>query len=224
MSLFAPPSHSELAGYLTNIGALIAPLDLRPAEDKGTEATQKTGVSYGLLIGVLVVAAVVAGGACYYFLNEQNKLEAQQAALQSEIAALQAMESSYATFMEAENYATIVEDYHRSTSNDNEALLDLIIILEEIMPQGLSLSGLDAGDGGISTSVTSAVNGKRGAAQLLIELKKIPFISDVWIPGVSDAYDEFDHAETSFSISFTINKELASLYMALKAAAEGGTN
>jgi len=193
---------SDLTDYLPNIGALINPLDLRLAE----EATfTKTGIGYGLISFLLILAIAGAGGACGFVFWQNAMLEREKVSIDNYNRSLQNAEDYYHYYLGAQEFIDRITDYDLSTRNDNEAVLHLILTLEEIMPSSLYLDSLVVSNGKVSFGATS-YSGKEGVARFLMELKKQDFISNIFVSGITDSYDSYDRViSSSFSMVFEIS-------------------
>ncbi|MCL2254517.1 MAG: pilus assembly protein PilM [Lachnospiraceae bacterium] len=197
-------SLDDLTNFLPNIGAIIKPLDFRIAEKA---SFTKGGIGYGLFIALNIIAALGVGGVIAFIYWQQALLEQDKLALTRAISSIRYAEDKYNEYIAANEYYNKVIDFDASTRNENEALINLIQTLEEIMPSGVGIQNLQAGNGIVELAMRSA-SGKAGVALLIMELKKISWIDEIWTVSVSDGYDELNNVETIFPISFTISNEL----------------
>jgi hypothetical protein len=209
--LFVTLTNAELAHYLPNIGALMESLDLSIVEEGGGGAVviKKTGIGVGMVAGLFVFALIIAGGASGYFLMQKNNLEQEKANTERAIAALRPAEEAYNDYLKAVEYYDAFKGYIDGTVSDGEALLQMIVTLEEIMPQGVSVSNFQVTDSTVNMNV---IGTKESLAKLLIELKKIPFIRDPWIDAINDSFDEFGTASTTGPLRLSINYQEARKY------------
>ena len=53
--------------------------------------------------------------------------------------------------------------------------------------------------------MTCMASGKEAVADFVIELKKIPYVSDVRVENITDTYDEFSQVTSTFNLSFSIS-------------------
>lgn len=197
----------KLTNFLPNIGAVINPLDLRLPEDA---SFKKGGIGNGLFIAIAIIAALGVGGA-YAFLHwQQAELNREKDALVRAIEILSYADEVHAEYIRAGEYYALLENFGFSTGNENEALLPLILTLEEIMPLGVTISQLQSNEGDINLSVSSA-NGRLGVARFIIELNKVPWIYNVWVSNISDDYDEDDNIISNFPVSFRISNIILEL-------------
>jgi hypothetical protein len=213
--LFVTLTNAELAHYLPNIGALMNSLNLTIAEDVGGGAAvvaKKGGIGFGFLFAALVLVIVGSAGTAGSFMMQRNNLRQEVADLDRSIAALRPAEAVQAEHQAAQVYYETFMAYVNGTKNNNEAFLQTLITLEEILPYGMVISGLSSSQGGVNFTVNGG--GKESVAKLIIELKKIPFISEVWIATVGDSYDEFDIVSTDAPVAFRIDYEEARKYAA----------
>lgn len=200
-------SPDELTYYLPNIGALIKPLDLRLPEEV---SFRKGGIGIGLFIALVAIAIAVVGAIVVFLLWQETELEREKNNLTRIVNNLQYVEDIVNDYERAIDYYALIEAFDNSTNNENEALYQLILTLEKIMPSSVTILQLQASDGNISLTVNSA-NGKLGVARFIIELEKIPWIDDIWVSNIRDAYDDFGNINSVFPLTFTIsNRRLMS--------------
>ncbi|MDR0220426.1 MAG: hypothetical protein LBI54_03350, partial [Lachnospiraceae bacterium] len=206
--LFVTLTDAELAHYLPNIGALMNSLDLRLAEEAAGSAAiaKKGGISVGMVGGLLVFSIVIAVGTSGYFMLQKSSLEREKADTERSIESLRPVEAVYANYLAAGEYYNTFNAYVEGTTRPDEAVLQLIITLEEILPQGISLTSLSCSGGAVGFAVTGT---KQSLARFLIELKKVPYIYDVLIGAVNDGYDDFGIATSEGPISFRIDYDKA---------------
>jgi len=153
----------------------------------------------------LAIAGV--GGAVGFIWWQQAELDAEKNSLRRNIEGLRHGELVYNEYVDAGRFRDLIDGFNQSTRNENEALYQLILTLEEIMPRGVRVAQLSAADGKVDLTMSSSV-GKLGVARMIIELKEIPWIDNVWVGNIRDAYDVNDRAVSSFPISFTISNDL----------------
>ena len=207
---------NDLTNYLPNIGALINPLDLKISEEV---SFTKGGIGYGLFIFLIILAVFGVAGALAFIWWHQAELDKERNGLRRNIETIRYAEEVYFDFMRAGDYYTLVAQFDESTRNENEALLALILELEEIMPEGIGISQMQSNDGQINMTATST-KGKLGIAGFISELKDVPWISEVWVGNIRDSYDDYGMVVSTFPITFTISNDLREELIAFEAFAD----
>lgn len=191
----------QLAAYLPNIGALIQPLDLKIEED----TVKKTGIGFGFLFGLLGLAVVTAGAICVFYTYENMQLNKDKTAEQAMIDQLQPAEVLYNEYIRAQERYGIISAYDGGNFSDNEALHTLLTDLENIMPEGMGISSLTAGNGSISMSLTGP--GKPSVAFMIMALKELPYVSGVRTNSVRDSFSEDGRIISDFNLTFQISRQ-----------------
>ena len=79
----------------------------------------------------------------------------------------------------------------------------MILDLEQVMPKSVGINTFTITNGEIS--MTCMASGKEAVADFVIELKKIPYVSDVRVENITDTYDEFSQVTSTFNLSFNIS-------------------
>ena len=210
----------DLANYLPNIGALIKPLDFRIEEEV---RFTKGGIGYGLIIFLIFIAIAGVGGTVGFVWWQQAELDAERNNLRRSIDSIRHGEEVYNNYVRTGDYYALVEQFNQSTRDENEALYALILLLEEIMPEGIGIAQMQSNGGKIDMTATSAY-GKLGVAGLLTELKEIPWIKDVWVGNIRDSYDDFGTVYSTFPVSFEISNDIRESQLAFEALAEALAN
>ncbi len=219
----------DLAAYLPNIGAMISSLDFRIDEEK----MRKTGIGYGLLFALMGITVLAMGGFCVYVYYEGWQLQQTVAVYEKQIDSLKQAEEIFLSYEEAQKYTEIIRDFSADTLNDNEFLYLLITNLEEVMPESVGITNLDSANGEIEISGKSG--GKEPLALFILELKKLPYVSEIRLSTMSDTYDDAGRITTDFRMEFRIDvdveyaqemvggdKEYWAGYLAEQSAEEGG--
>ena len=187
-------NYERIVDYLPNIGALISPLNLKVEEEK--EAGKKGGAFLFFILLALVVNAAVAA----FFIWTYKNLTTYKDNLKKEIASIQGAEAAYITYNNAMDDYKTVKEYYNSTRNNNEMLYNLIIDLEEIMPESVGITNMSAEEGMVS--VTGLAGGKEALAKFIIELKKLDYVGGVHLENTADTYDDAGRATVSFNMTF----------------------
>lgn len=190
-------NYENIVEYLPNIGVCFRSLDLKKEDEK---KSQSSNVVFYVLIGFF---ALVNAGIAVFLLVYMNDLKARKEQVEDEIIQIESAEAVYNAYAQAKNDYQVIEDYYESTRNDNEALYQLILDLEKIMPEGVGITNLAADAGSITLSGMS--NGKSAVAKFVIELKKLNYISNVRVETMTETYDDLGGSTSVFKMEFQLN-------------------
>ena len=103
---------------------------------------------------------------------------------------------------QAQSDVQTMENWYDTTKGANETLLRLIEDLEKVQPAAVSISHFSSQEGQVTIAGSSY--GKPAAAEFIIQLKKLPYISDVKIEYLNEDIENYS-AHDSFQMTFTLN-------------------
>lgn len=189
-------NYEQVVDYLPNVGALLKSLDLKVEEEKSTVA------NYSFFFVLMAIAAVTMICISAFFIYVYKTQTDQKEKLQKEIKELEIHEAAYLDYLATQQDYQTVKDYYDSTVNHSEALQQLILDLEQVMPKSVGISTFTLVNG--EMTMTCISDGKEPMAAFVIALKKIPYVSNVMVQNVSDVYDEFGQVSSTFNITFNI--------------------
>lgn len=170
-----------IIGFLSCIGASVTTFEIHPKEESG-RAQQKNDMvlSYVAFGGVVVVCIfLVASVGIRYFLAaaEHNRL-------QREIQKLAYIQEVYNENEKARNDLAPYQEFDNATVTKNEKFSSLLASLEEQLPKTVALQSITISEGSISMNMTSDT--KLTVAQMLMNLKEIPFLTNISIPTMTE--------------------------------------
>lgn len=184
-----------LSWYLPNLGVMLASLGLKPEEEKKKISSMQ--VLQGLVIAAALAAAAMTGLGFY----QNYRLKEQKVLVDAENDKLAYAEQMYLAYTDMENEYDRLMEYYATTKSDTEMFYPLILTLEEVMPQSVAIGDISVDNGEVS--VTGYAAGKIPVADFIIELKKIPGVSNV---KVSKTADSNEGSLTEFEMSFHIGE------------------
>ncbi len=189
-------SYELLQNYMANIGVLFGSLDVKVVEEK------KRSSFNGIMITLIVLAALLNAGAFGYFkFMAQRDLLRERKALESDIANLEIAEQFYQKYVGISDAYDMVNDIYKDTVNPAEMLPNFVSDLEEVMPATVGITNLAVQDGEVN--ITGTCGGKSALAAFVIELKKLPYVQNVWVASLNDMTDPTGNAMTNFTLSLT---------------------
>lgn len=205
--------------FTSTIGALIAPLGIKPKEIVAQESRKSTmKVAYfGFAASLLISAALVTSGAMKYLAaaNEHDYLT-------SRIQQLSYIQRIYDVNAAAKTQAGEFAAFDMMSNTDNEMLSLLIESLERQLPSAVTIQSLSAVGNEISMNLTSP--DKLTIAQMLVNFQDIPILGNVSIPSMAEEIDDLGNSRWTYSVSATYIDPLAALAEALEEAAESEEN
>lgn len=189
----------DITAYLPNLGAVLKPLNLQIDEEekKGTDSSRIYAIILGgaALISIALVSITLLG----FF-----SIKGEKESLEADIAKISDIEQIFMEYESAVANLEMIENYYRSTENRNESLYEFIVTLEKTMPESVGIISLDAKEGDINLS--GIASGKDLVADFVIELKKISFVSDIWVKDITDTYDEMGNPTSLFNMTFKLQQ------------------
>ena len=191
-------SEEIAANYLANIGAVLEPMNISLASDKkGLGAAQSGKMPWWILIFAGVVAAAMIGVMLYLY----SKAASENETIQGEIDALGGVIELQQQFDDAQANLKIMEDWLDSTKSPNETLVKFIKDLENVQPSAVAIKSFSAQDGDVTLVCTSY--GKPAAAEFLIQLKHIPYVTNVKAEYVSENIEDVS-AVDAFNVTLRL--------------------
>ncbi|MBO5609806.1 MAG: pilus assembly protein PilM [Eubacterium sp.] len=166
------------------IGGAINPMGFSLSSSAGAV---KTAGGIGPFIGIAVACALIAAGASFYFINKENNLKNDKAALEQQVAEKEYIEEIIRERDEAESRATDVKSMEVQTYRLNEQALTFINELEDHMPTNINIISFTAGSDSISIPGIAA--SYDDITDFIMELKQISCIDDVYISSIAQSLE-----------------------------------
>ena len=187
----------EITGkFIANLGAGILPTDFIPTEE--IEKVNKE-VDFKLLnlalFGSVLIAIVIVTIPLIQYMSAKTARDNMQARVDEVIE----VESILTDYYIALDKAGDAENYYEMTQTPNDALRNFIRDLEEKMPSDIALGSVSADAGNISIAGTAS--SKDSVAKLILELKSLDYVFNVYSGSLSEAKDENGKIEENFSIT-----------------------
>lgn len=170
-----------LIGFLSCIGASVTTFEIRPKEEIGKEQQKNAMLLPYLGLGGVVVICIflVAAAGIRYFLasSEHNRL-------QREIEKLAYIQEVYDENEAAREALAPYQEFDTATGTKNEQFSSLLAALEEQLPTTVAVQSITITESSISMNMTSDT--KLTTAQMMMNLKEIPFLSNISIPSMTE--------------------------------------
>jgi len=167
---------------ISPIGAAINPMGFELGA-KGGAGKEKAQIGYAPFIVFTVLCAIAVAALSFYILNEKSKMQDKKSSLESQIAEKEYIEKIIQEHDAAERKAKDAENLTASTYQLNEQALAFINEFEEKIPKSVYLKSFNSGNEGVTVSVNAT--SYDDVAQLIVNLKTISVIDDVYVAAVN---------------------------------------
>lgn len=199
---YAPELKEHLDELFSCAGAAVNPASFVP-EELIQKSLKKDNMRLYILLLVLVFAAsgtLVFNG---YIAREEAKTKQED--LKKERERYLYIQEIYAKYEKSVAAMTEAVWIQENADSYNEQLNELIAALEKMLPTNCIVQSISVSSDAIFVSVVT--DAKETAAQLLVQLKKIPYIGATSISGITEnVEDEMGGATVTFSVSMTWNE------------------
>lgn len=189
-------NYEKIVDYLPCIGALIQPLDLKVEEEK-----KGTG-SYTIFIILIVLATLSVGGSIGFLIWSASTLENEKKNLQARLNSFGTAEATYNEYLTAKQNYDVINNYYNSTKNPSEMTYQMILDLEQVMPESVGIIDISIKNG--SVEMTGISDGKDALAKFVIELKKLPYVTDVRVEDILDTNAELGGKTSNFNMKWQL--------------------
>ena len=178
---------------ISPIGAAINPMGFELGT-KGGAAKEKSSIGYAPFIIFTVLCAIAAAAGCFYMLNEKNKWQDKKSSLEAQIAEKEYIEKIITEHAQAKARRDDAVDMRNSTYQLNEQALAFINEFEGKIPKSVHLDSFISSNETVNMSVIAT--GYDDVAQLIVNLKTISVIEDVYVASVTTQRVEDGQTET----------------------------
>lgn len=169
--------------YLANFGAVLNPIGLNLNRGKSKESVSRTADK--ILFALLIAAILFSVGWCVLTMVKYYGKVAVRDTLVANIAAIEDAEVIANNYNNAVAAYDSVKAFEDSTKSNNELVLQFINDLEKILPTDMRVNGFTATDGAVSFQVMAP--SKEAIADMIVEMRKIEYVSSFSIPSYSVA-------------------------------------
>ena len=184
------------------IGAALAPMGFHPGGSKAAKGGATGGVSAVPFVILALLAALGMAGYIFYMKGEVKKREQKKAQLEADIAAIADIENIINAYNAQLAQTTDIKAMSASLYQVNEQARQLIDDLETVVPKDVVIGSFQASSAGISLPVTCT--NYDSVAQLIMNLKELDEIENVYIPALSQSIAE-ESGQTIFTTVISCN-------------------
>ncbi|MBO4864490.1 MAG: pilus assembly protein PilM [Eubacterium sp.] len=170
------------------IGGALNPMGFPVGGVKGGKAAGGGGSDLVPFVVLLVASALIAAGACFYFINKLNEVNAQKASLERQIEEKQYIEQIIQERDAAEARAVDIQTMDASTYQLNEQALEFIGELESKVPSNVVIQSFTASTDAIQ--LPAVAPSYDDIADFIMQLKTIKCVEDVYVSAVTMSSEE----------------------------------
>ncbi len=186
--------------YIACIGAAIAPINFVSKEYQLKEKKSNSIHIIRMAIGAALVISVTLVGTS---LLDYKNASIDNQHLNAEIASLSEINQVYETHNNAKVLFEQVNTMDLMTKSAGTILGKLILELEDKLPRQSIIESFQITESGITLSMKC--NTKEGAAKTLMQLKEIPYLSNIGTTGINQETDENGLFTTRFIVTGSYN-------------------
>ena len=189
---------ATLTSYVTNLGAVIDPVDFVPKRmiDSGVKKENtKT------LVIAFIGAAVVAAALVLVPLGRVVVLNAEISKLNKSIDKLSSINDIVNEYYAAKDENNDIKAFAALTADSDDSLQDFVDYLEKNMPSDVVISSFNITSGAVS--ISGKAGSKASVAKFIQQLQKSPSVINVDVPTISESKDNAGSVEATFSLTCT---------------------
>ena len=189
---------ATLTSYVTNLGAVIDPVDFVPKRmiDSGVKK-ENTKTLVIALIGAVVVAAALV----LVPLGSVVVLNAEISKLNKSIDKLSSINDIVNEYYAAKDENNDIKAFAALTADSDDSLQDFVDYLEKNMPSDVVISSFNITSGAVS--ISGKAGSKASVAKFIQQLQKSPSVINVDVPTISESKDNAGSVEATFSLTCT---------------------
>ena len=171
----------EALGLLSILGAVLEPMGITPKELADRASKRSTTKITSILFAFALLASIGLVGFGFW---KKTAAEQRQKELRAEIKELEQYKVFYEENVKYRNLHSEYATFDGLTKTQSEQLYKFVCDLEEKFPALVAAINFSAGDGSISINLESDV--KMSAAQLIMNMKELDYVTDINIPSMKE--------------------------------------
>ena len=189
---------ATLTSYVTNLGAVIDPVDFIPKRliESGARKENTKTLIVGF-VGALAVSALLV----LIPLVQVVALNAEIGSLNKSIKKLSIINDVVNEYYSAKDKYNDIAAFAALTSDSDDALQDFVDYLEKNMPSDITIQSFNVASGAITVNRTAG--SKSSVAKFIQELQKNSSVLNVDAPTITETKDNAGTIEVTFSLSCT---------------------
>lgn len=189
---------ATLTSYVTNLGAVIDPVDFIPKRmmDAGVKKENTKTLVIGF-VGAVVVAALLV----LIPLVQVIALNAQVSTLNKNVDKLSPINEVVNDYYVAKDKYNDIQAFAALTADSDDALQDFISYLEKSMPSDVVISSFNIASGAVS--ISGKAESKASVAKFIQQLQQNSSIINVDVPTITESKDNAGSIQATFTLSCT---------------------
>ena len=189
---------ATLTSYVTNLGAVVDPVDFVPRkmQEAGSKKENTKSIIVGFFGAIAVSALLVI-----IPLVQIVALNAQIGSLNKDIKGLSTINDVVNSYYNVKDKYNDVAAFAALTADSDDSLQDFVDYLERNVPSDVVISGFTISSGAVS--ISGKAGSKASVALLIQQLQKNPAILNVDVPTISESKDSLGISQATFSLSCT---------------------
>lgn len=189
---------ATLTSYVTNLGAVIDPVDFIPKRliESGARKENTKTLIVGF-VGALAVSALLV----LIPLVQVVALNAEIGSLNKSIKKLSIINDVVNEYYSAKDKYNDIAAFAALTSDSDDALQDFVDYLEKNMPSDITIQSFNVASGAITVNGTAG--SESSVAKFIQELQKNSSVLNVDAPTITETKDNAGTIEVTFSLSCT---------------------
>jgi type IV pilus assembly protein PilM len=165
-----------IEGFATNIGAILAPINFKIFDEKTERKKKRVAYRQNFLFVMGILGSGLLVGVPYFQLNQ---LEIEKDRLETQIKEVQDIYEIEMAYSLAHEHLREMESFYEITKDPTENTLQMIRLLEQMMPQEVSFTDLNVSNG--IAVLSGEATTKTVVARLLNDLYDNPHIKEASI-------------------------------------------
>lgn len=187
---------TSLPSYITNIGAMIAPVNFVPKNIKASALKRDNSQFFKVLLGASVIASIVMVLVPFILMTNSKK---ERDTWQQNVDRVKDVENIVAAYYQAKDIATDTAAFQLLTLSNDDVIVQFIKNLEAVIPSDISIKSMNISNG--SVTLTAVCSGKPSVALLKQNLDAIDNVYAVNLGALTET--KSDNGDVSLSFSLT---------------------
>ncbi len=192
---------NDLTKYITNIGAIIKPVNFITLEAE--QATKKTSTLRRFRLAIIITLGISVL-LIVFPLVWLTISSITRSALKNEIKKIEEIRIIVKDYYDAKDKYTELGAFEAMASSDNDHLEELIEFLESEMPRDISVTSLTIANGNVTFQCTGS--SKDSVASFITVLKSRFNIANVFVPSISEQSNTEGVRAVTYTITYSFTE------------------
>ncbi len=187
---------TALPSYITNIGAVMAPVNFVPKNVKASSVKKDNSQFFKVLLGVSVVASAVMALVPFILMTSAKN---ERDTWQENVNRIKDVENIVSAYYDAKDIAGDTAAFQLLTMSNNDVIVQFIKDLEKCVPSDVTIKTMSISNGNVN--MTAVCSGKPSVALLKQQLEAIDNVHTVNVGAITEAKSENGDITLSFSLT-----------------------